>query len=237
MGLAFRRCVCMTRTSRIVYLGLILLLVILPFCITKPVLFFPESHAEALTILIILGLAYLVHLYDVRLKEKEKQSLEKKLEISVEKLNDSFRYIGLVNRRLPLLKNLTTELLSISNGQDRVVFEELLSIATSTIARSDWGIFRFVKVSKQTTVKEFCYTSKNYVLLKTRVGNRELLELVNTKENFKTIGDLFVVNTSDNKADIHCFLIFPKGETNIETEYSILQAIVDQAQLFYKYLY
>jgi hypothetical protein len=112
-----------------------------------------------------------------------------------------------------------------------------LSIATSTIARSDWGIFRFVNVGKQTTVKEFSYTSKNYILLKTKVGNRELLELFNTKENFKAIGDLFVVNTSDNKADIHCFLIFPKGETNIETEYTILQAIVDQAQLFYKYLY
>jgi hypothetical protein len=112
----------MTRTSRIVYLVLILLLVIVPFCITKPVLFIPESHAEASTILVILGLAYLVHLYDVRLKEKEKEALEKKLEVSIEKLNDSFRYIGLVNRRLPLLKNLTTELLSISNGQDRVVF-------------------------------------------------------------------------------------------------------------------
>lgn len=226
----------MTRTSKIVYLVLILFLVILPFLITKPVLFFQESHAEALTILIILGLAYLVHLYDVRLKEREKRSLEKELEISVEKLNESFKYIGLVNRRLPLLKNLTTELLSKSREKNRIIFEELLSMATSTIARSDWGIFRFIRVSKQCTVKEFYYTSKNYILLKTKIGNKDLLDVINRKQNFKKIGDLIVLNTSDNKADIQCFLFFPEGENDINTEYSVLQAIVDQAQLFYEYL-
>lgn len=186
--------------------------------------------------MVILGLAYLVHLYDVRKKEKEKITLEKKLEISIEKMNESFRYIGLVNRRLPLLKNLTTELLSKSSEKNRIIFEELLAIAVSTIAKSDWGMFRFMKVSDQKTVKEFCYTCKNYILLKTKVGNKELIEMVNTRENFKEIGDLFVLDTSDNKADVQCFLIFPKGENDIKTEYSILQAIVDQAQLFYKYI-
>lgn len=227
----------MTRISKIVYVVLILLLVILPTLITKPILFIRESHAEALTILIILVLVYLVHLYDVRLKEKERRSLEKELEISIEKINESFKYIGLVNRRLPLLKNLTTELLTKSSGKDRIIFEELLVIATSTIARSDWGMFRFVKISGQNTVREFYHTSKNYILLKTKVGNKELMEMINTGENIKRIGYLFVLKTSDNKAGIRCFLIFPKGQNNIETEYSTLQAIVDQAQLFYKYLY
>ena len=227
----------MSRISKIVYIVLILLLVILPSLITKPILFIRESHAEALTILMILGLAYLVHHYDLRLKEKEKRSLEKELEISIEKFNESFKYIGLVNRRLPLLKNLTTELLSQSGKKRGIIFEELLAIATSTIAKSDWGMFRFVEISKQNTAREFCYTNKNYILLKTKVGNKELIELINTKENFKRINDLFALCTSDNKADIRCFLIFPKGENNIEVEYSVLQAIVDQAQLFYKYLY
>jgi hypothetical protein len=226
----------MTRISKTVYLVLILLLVIVPFLITKEILFFPESHAEALTILIILGVAYLVHLYDVRLKEKEKKALEKELELSIEKLNDSFKYIGQVNRRLPLLKNLTTELLSKSREKNRTIFEELLSIATSTIARSDWGMLRFIRVSKQSTEKEFYYTSKNYILLKMKVGNKDLLGMANVGRNFRKIGDLVVLNTSDDKADIQCFLIFPEGENDIKTEYPILQAIVDQAQLFYEYL-
>jgi hypothetical protein len=226
----------MTRISRIVYLALILFLVILPFVITKPILFFQESHAEALTIFIILGLAYLVHFYDVRLKEKEKESLEKELEISIEKLNESFKYIGLVNRRLPLLKNLTTELLTKSGEKSRIIFEELLSIATSTVAKSDWGIFRFIRVSRQSTVREFHYTSKNYILLKTKVGNKDLMDVISRRQNFKKIGDLIVLNTSDNKAEIQCFLIFPEGENDIKTEYPVLQSIVDQAQLFYEYL-
>ena len=227
----------MTRFSKSVYIALILLLVILPFAITSKVLFIPESHAEAVTILVILGLAYLVHLYDIRQKEKEKISLEKKLNVSIEKLNESFRYIGLVNRRLPLLKNLTTELLSKSSEKNRIIFEELLAIAIATIAKSDWGMFRFMKVSDQKTVKEFCYTSKNYILLKTKVGNKDLLEMVNGRQNVKEMGDLLILNTSDNKADVQCFLIFPKGENDVKTESSILQAIVDQAQLFYKYLH
>lgn len=61
--------------------------------------------------------------------------------------------------------------------------------------------------------------------------------MANARENFKRIDDLFVLNTSDNKADIQCFLFFPKGGNDIETEYSVLQTIVDQAQLFYEYLY
>ena len=227
----------MTKFTKIVYLILIILLVILPFFITEPVLFFPESHAEALTILIILGLVYLVHLYDVRMKEKEKKSLEKELEISMEKLNESFRYIGMVNRRLPLLRNLTTELLSKSNEKNKIVFEELLAIATSTIAKSDWGMFRFIKMSEQSTEKEFYYTSRNYILLKTKVGNKELAEMVNSDENIKRIGDLYAMRTTDKKEKIQCFLILPEGENKIDSEYSVLQAIVDQAQLFYKYLF
>ncbi len=187
--------------------------------------------------MLILGLAYCVHLYDVRLKEKEKKDLEKELEMSMEKLNESFRYIGMVNRRLPLLRNLTTELLSKSNEKNKIVFEELLAIATSTIAKSDWGMLRFIKMSDQSTEREFCYTSRNYILLKTKVGNKELVEMVNSGENIRRIGDLYAMRTTDKKEKIQCFLIFPEGENKIDAEYSILQAIVDQAQLFYKYLH
>ncbi|MGB8658533.1 MAG: hypothetical protein WCE90_12240 [Candidatus Zixiibacteriota bacterium] len=226
----------MTKITKIVYIVLILLLVIVPFFITKPVLFVPESHAEALTILIILGVAYLAHLYDVRLKEKEKMSLEKRLQTSIEKMNESLKYVGLVNRRLPLLKSVTTELLSRSGEKGKTIFEELLAIATSTITKSDWAMFRFIKVSTQNTVKEFCHTSRHYILLKTKVGNKDLLETVNARQSFGRIDDLFVLNTSDTKAEVQCFLIFPKGQNEVDKEYSVLQAIVDQAQLFYEYL-
>jgi hypothetical protein len=227
----------MTRFAKIVYLILIILLVVLPFFITEPVLFFPESHAEAVTILVILGLAYLVHVYDVRIKEKEKKSLEKQLETSIEKLNESFKYIGTVNRRLPLLRNLTTELLSKSSEKNKMVFEELLAIATSTISKSDWGMFRFIGMKNQNTEREFSYTQRNYILLKTKVGNKDLVEMIDGKDHIKKIGDLNVLSTTDKKEKIQCFLIFPQGENKIDAEYSILQAIVDQAQLFYKYLY
>jgi len=226
----------MTGFTKIVYLILVILLVVLPFFITEPILFFSESHAEALTILAILGLAYLVHVYDVSLKEKEKKSLERQLETSIEKLNESFKYIGTVNRRLPLLRNLTTELLSKSSEKNKMVFEELLAIATSTISKSDWGMFRFISVKDQKTEREFSYTQRNYILLKTKIGNKELVEMVIGTDHTKKIGDLNVLSTTDKKEKIQCFLIFPEGENKIDTEYSILQAIVDQAQLFYKYL-
>jgi hypothetical protein len=227
----------MTRFAKIIYLILIVLLVVLPFFITQPILFFPESHAEALTILVILGMAYLVHVYDVRIKEKEKRSLERELETSIEKLNESFKYIGTVNRRLPLLRNLTTELLSKSSEKNKMVFEELLAIATSTISKSDWGMFRFIRMKDQNTEREFSYTQRNYILLKTKVGNKELIEMSNGNDQLNKIGDLYVLSTTDRKEKVQCFLIFPEGEHRIDQEYSILQSIVDQAQLFYKYLY
>ncbi len=143
----------------------------------------------------------------------------------------------MVNRRLPILRSLTAALLSKSGEKNRMVFEELLAIATSIIAKSDWSLFRFIKVSDQNTEKEFCYTQRNYILLKTKVGNKDLVEMVNSGENIKRMGDLYVFNTTDKKEKIQWFLIFPEGENKIDSEYSILQAIVDQAQLFYKYLH
>ena len=61
--------------------------------------------------------------------------------------------------------------------------------------------------------------------------------MVNQGENIKRIGYLYAMRTTDKKEKVQCFLILPEGENKIDSEYSVLQAIVDQAQLFYKYLF
>ena len=94
-----------------------------------------------------------------------------------------------------------------------------------------------MEVNTQRTVKEFLYTNGDCVLLTHRVGNCELSAARKQTSNIKSLGEFQAVPTSDEEITVQGFLILPKTESNLSDEYSFLQAVVDQAQLFYKYLF
>lgn len=99
-------------------------------------------------------------------------------------------------------------------------------------------MFRFVGSEHEQTVKEFTYASRHFLLLKTNVSNKELLHTREQKKNIREIGELYVIPTTDQETQVQGYLVFPKTKnSNLGDEASVLQAIVDQAQLLYKYLY
>jgi len=201
--------------------------------------FVPKPYIESLVTLIVFGLAYLVYYLHIQETKKNKM-LAKDLRISQEKLLDSFKYIGSINTRLPLLKHLSSELLAGSKNTERhkkTIFDNLLATAIVSIAKVDWGLLRFVEMKNQRTAKEFIYANGDYILLTHRVGNRALSLSRKQNANIKTLGEFQVVPTSDEETAIQGFLILPRAEVNLTDEYSFLQAVVDQAQLFYKYLF
>ena len=233
----------MSWVSKIIYAFLLLTLIASPVLIARDYGVVPEEYLESLATIFLLGLLgvlYYLHGRDIRRQEAEQRKLEQELDISSSKLNEAFQYIGLVNRRLPLLKNLTTDLLAKNEGTKhgkKSVFADLLASAVNSIARTEWGMLRFVEMATQRTVREFVYTEKSYVMVKHEISNRELSAALNGKNQLQQYDNLYYFADSDSQASVRCLLIVPKKSVGLEDEHLVLQSIVDQAQLFHKYLY
>lgn len=226
----------MSKFTKIIYGLLFIALLLHPHFVPDHIGFLPRAYAESIITSFIIALAllmYYLHKRDIRRKDQE-------LKTSSLKLSELFKYIGTVNLRLPLLKNLTSDLLAnskLSKKEKNKILQNLLATAIVSIAKVNWGIFRFIDVESYKTVKEFIFTNKDYVVMQTGIGNKELLNARKQQSAYKTFNDLWIVPTTEQEAIIQGYLLFPKPAEPLEDERWILQAITDQAQLFYKYLY
>ena len=229
----------MTKFTKIIYIILFVALLVHPHFIAGHIFFIPSAYAQSIVNLLILGMAYFIyHSHQKGLREKE--VIGKELEATSEKLNDAFKYIGIANRHLPLLNKLTTDILKSKTRykkDKKNIFYNLSTIAIASIAQANWGIFRFIDKKTGKTVKEIIYSNKKYMLLKTQISNKKLLKA--TEQNLTLIEekDLYSIPTSDQEADIQCFLIYPREKEINKDTFSVLKNIVDQAQLLYQYLY
>ncbi len=231
----------MSKASKVVYFILFVLLIIHPHFITGHVFSLPQAYAQSLMTLLILTVAFLVyqlHEREVAVKEKEKNIIRNKLDFSINRLIKAYQYIGLINRRLPLLNKITTKLLQQprdNRKEQRLILVKLLSTATVSLARAKWGMFRFIDVKKERTVSEFTYNLTKSKRLAVKLSNRLLLDSTSTKLVFEQ-GDKQIIRTADQEAEIQCFFICQPDYPLTANDIHILQALVDQAQLFYQYL-
>lgn len=228
----------MPKLFKTVYIFLFVFLVLQPHIIDH-VSFVPKAYVESIVTLVIMGLAYgtyHLHRRELTKRELKTRKLEVALGLSEQKLIDAFQYIGFVNRRLPLLKNLSSDLLAkekLNRRDKKTVIHRLLAVATGSIAKAEWGLLRFVEVASQRTMREFFYRAENIALAIPKISNKELIQEA-TPASQRTV---YVIPTSDHEAQVQGFLVIPEPTEDIRNEHSILQAIVDQAQLFYRYLF
>ncbi|MHB1086565.1 MAG: hypothetical protein ACYCZ0_02345, partial [Minisyncoccota bacterium] len=151
-------------------------------------------------------------------------------------------YIGTMNRRLPILQQITTDLLSgdiKTRKQIRGVFQNLVAIAAKTIANSDRGLMRFVEISTGRTVQEFWFnlgdTQPGTPVV---VGNKELLLYAASVNRMSAISArCLVLVASDRSAAVRAFLVIPGARKGIGNDIPILQSVVDQGQLLAHYLF
>lgn len=226
----------MSNLTKFIYALLFLILLIHPHLLPDHIGFLPKAYAETTITLFIFGIGSLLY----RLHKRDLAKKERELKSSSEKLADAFKYIGTVNRRLPMLKSLTTDLLAnskLSKKEKLKIFQDLLATALVSVAKVNWGLMRFIDTDSGKTVKEFIFTTQEYVMIKNGIGNKELLQSRQQPVTIKTASDLFIIPTTEQEAVIQGYLVFPKPANSLEDERWILQAITDQAQLFFKYLY
>ena len=224
----------MSKFTKFIYAVLFLILLVHPHMVPDHIGFLPRAYAESLITAFIFGIAFLIYWLHQRDLDKKNEELKN----STEKLSTAFKYIGTANRRLPLLKSLTSDLLAsskLSKKEKHKIFDNLLATALVSIAKVEWGMFRFIDTNSGKTIKEFVFTIKEYVVMKNGIGNKELIQSRHQPTAIKSLTDLLVIPTTEQEAMIQGYLVFPKPDASLEDERWILQAITDQAQLFFKY--
>lgn len=228
--------------AKFTYVVLFIALLLEPH-VVKGHLFLVDSpfvdNAVTIAVFLIGVLVYAVHKRDLKRKTRENQRLATQLQEGQKKLLDSFKYIGLMNRQLPLLKNLTSDILvgfrDVERDRRRI-FDQLLHAAVISILDADWGTLRFIDRSRCRTLKEFSL-SRSGLSTDIRIGNKELLNGENKEGQRKGMDVHSFIMSSNVSHPEMCFLVIPKMENLPEDKRDILQAIVDQAHLFYRYAY
>lgn len=224
----------MSKTTKTVYILLFLALVFQPH-LSLHISGIPRPYVESLVTLVILVMAYATY----KLSNAEIFKKEEALQISEGKLTDSWSYIGKANRRLELVPALSTRILSketMTKNDKKLIFTNVLNTVAVSIAKTDWALLRFVRRDSEQIIKEFLFSTKESFLPPKHIG-RLRFNTSSSENGMKETPTCYLIATTDRNADIQAHLILPKSEAWSMEDYPIIQAITDQTQLLFTYLY
>lgn len=228
-----------TRTTSI-YALLFVALLAQPHVLQGHVLFLTSAWAQTLATAAILAMAaatYVLHQLALHRAERRSAALLEEKQRTSEKLLDSFRYIGAVNRRLPLLQEVTTDVLRetppTSRGR-RAALQRLLALAVVTTARAPWGHLRFVDRRTGRTVGELSIARDGRNAPRSPIGNGDLLALESSLNQAERPGSTAVHWSADRWAPHQTFLILGPHPTDASDE-GTLQSLVDQVHVLFAY--
>lgn len=206
----------------VIYALLVAALLVQPHVLQRHVwVVSPEVTQTLVSVLVLLlaALTYVAFDADVRRVRRRYRG----------RLAASFRYIGVANRHVPLLQDVTSGLLRQplrTRAQRRAAFRALLQVATVSCARVPWGVLRVVERASGRTEAEYVTGPSEAVALP---GNRELLA------GERADAGSLVFASGDASAPYAVFLVLPSIPLSHRVEV-LLRAIVDQAALLHGYL-
>lgn len=225
----------MSKFSKIIYLLLLGALVLEPHYIAGHIFFVPKAYAQSIATVVILLLIYGVYEFNKRDLNKKEKEIKK----SMAELTEAWKYIGAVNRRLPLLNQITTKILCLpkkTKKHRKKVLEDLLDTAVTEVVNTDYGMFRFVHLENGRTITEIKRT-KHIREQNLEVSNKELAQMSRKEQIFQTESGLMVISSSENENGISCFLILPNTDDKIDENIAEVQAITDQALIMHGFLF
>ena len=226
--------------ASVTYVLLFIALLAQPHVLQGHVLFLTSAWAQSLATLLILAAAaatYFLHRAGLRRADRRNAALQEEKQLANEKLLDSFRYIGTVNRRLPLLQEVTSDVLRetapTSRGR-REAIQRLLALAVTTTARAPWGVLRFVDRGSGRTLGEHCLSRPGSTVPRAPIGNADLLALEFSPDQAGDPRALAVRWSSDRWASHQTYLILgPHAGKGVDAE--TLQSLLDQAHVLFVY--
>ncbi len=168
-----------------IYLAMFTFAILVPDIVpeNKTLFFLKEEQLEELSIFLLGFVAFLIFRFKENQLNKnleEKNSIRKEAYMISKNLNNSYSYIGETNRKLEIIKNISTNLLDISNFDSRKEKKIIDDIMESVfiLGKSKKFVIRFIELESKKTQKET--KSKKGLLLK--VSNEEIVEDIYKKK-------------------------------------------------------
>ncbi len=216
-----------------IYLIIFILAVLTPKFVQQEHFLLPEEDLESLFIFCFGAFAFMIYLA----KEKallrvfrEKLHLQKQTNIITKDLSDSYSYIGEMNRRLDIVKDLifrlprtTAEALGKKKG---AVYQPLLETA-SLLSQADRVILGFVDV-KNKQWKEIYQKDT----VSASLPDFDAETLLAEGKFFWEMGEYIIVRSPRQAKGISAFLIFAKTRNHIE-DGEVFKILVSEALLLY----
>ncbi len=217
------------------YLLLFMAMVVTPELTRDGVLFFSEADLEAVLIFCfgMLGLLLYLGKESAFLRAvREKLSLQQEANQIRKDLSQSYSYIGEMNRRIEILRNMIVSLtrtetpLSERKGVER--YNPILE-ATRLLAQTDSVALVFVDVGKQEVLEQYEVGDRKRLGGKQSITGKHLLK---TKKYIWEEGKLSFVRSPEEADGIAAFLIFHKIKNQVE-EMGIFNILAAQAIYVY----
>ncbi len=216
-----------------IYLLIFIIIVFIPQIIRDGYLSIGEENLESLALLSFGVFAFTLYLA----KEKElihifqeKLHLQKKAHMITKDLSDSYSYIGGMNRKFDIVKNL---IFYLPESQSKLAVEdytntyEPLLQAVKVLAKEEALSLRFVDMKQKIIVQSIDLPTKEYF------SSFDIRTLIASKKMFFESGDFFIVRSPRKAKNIVAFLIFPKVTNQLE-DVEMFKIIASQALLLFE---
>lgn len=225
----------------LVYLLFFVLTVLSPSIYTRDYFGISQTTLEEITIFVF-GIAGLLtfSLYEryMERREREREQVQMDYHRAKKELMESYAYIGSVNRKIELLKNMANDTSTVMNGR-RPPKDLLQSLAANACAAAGakCALLRFVELDPLRTEGEFTHEQEGKFAF--RIANKDLKHvhdqsLTHAMLESEDRKKIVVIPSDRSRGPFKAYLLLHVGEILPEDfDVSLLKIFVNQAEALY----
>lgn len=217
-----------------IYIIIFILAVLTPEIVTRDIGTIGQERVEGL---IIFGLGVISFLV-LSLKERqlsksrnEKTKIQKEANKIFKDLKDSYSYIGEINRKLDILKNIALGLPEnslLTPSKEKEIYDSIIEAIRTLAKTSDFSI-RFINTASNNVEKEIKGKRNFYASIKNNM-------LTNNENTCATEVDRHMLICSPRSIDnISAWIIIAKKKNQISENIEILKALASQSLFLFAF--
>jgi len=210
-------------------LTLFLLIVFTPYLIGSGVSLFEEELVEVAAIVFLFAIGCVVlllyrkevvrNLRELDRFKQDKNSLELRLD-------EAFKYIGSVNIQVREIKAAFSDITKFpETKKDFRYILQFLTAKTLSIVNVEWVLFRIINTQNLDTLHEYCQTRGKAVILKHKIGNKELVSSAKPE-------GLTIVASGQENFHIKTLCIMPKAIIT-QDQRIFIKAVANQLEMLF----
>jgi len=206
-----------------------LLVVFTPYIVGSGFLFLGEEVLEVVVIAFLSVAGYVIlRLYrrEVARNLKELEKIKKEKYNLESRLAEAFKHIGAVNIQIQEIKSIFSDIKKFPESKkDFKYILQFFSNKILSIINVDWVIIRIINMQNSVTLREYCGTRGEAVLVKYKINNEDLLKK-------KELDSYKVITSSWENFRLKTFCIIPTQKISREQE-DLTKAIITQLEMLF----